>query len=391
MRCHFGSRTISIILMATTLFTGCDRDAQYEIESLEGQVSNVWAECDPDVTNSYAATAGISLIPAFRPCGSNNFDASSWSTDGLHLYFQLANSNHVLNGETKGLWEIPESATRPIGPAVWVAPNKFAVPVGPSEEGLSNRLAIAVLPTDSSDAEITHIELELNDPEDLQVDGEDILLTGTSGDGPRLAYRISPSGTMSQAFSWLASPVTSLTYSGTHDLVIFGVAGNNLVVATASTGEVLYRFPNATRGSIDGRGELILMESEGEPISNYRPSYEGELTEQMQRREARRQEEWEANLPDWIPAEVSPPAIDVFDIINQRRVRFVEVHGSQLQWWPGNDGIISLRLWGLEGRELNPNILLSDIVVRYAVIRPGEPLEDNMALVSDSGHPANID
>ena len=79
--------------MATTLFTGCDRDAQYEIESLEGQVSNVWAECDPDVTNSYAATAGISLIPAFRPCGSNNFDASSWSTDGLH---PISNSRTVI-------------------------------------------------------------------------------------------------------------------------------------------------------------------------------------------------------------------------------------------------------------------------------------------------------
>ena len=391
MRRHFGSLTIPTLLFATALFAGCDRDAQYEIESLEGQVSNVWAECDPTITGTYAATAGISLIPAFRPCGSNNFDATSWSTDGLHLYFQLANSNHVLNGETKGLWELPNSASNPIGPAVWFSPNKLAVPVGPDEEGVTNRVAITVLPTDSSEGIITHINLELDDPEDLQVDGDDILLTGVVGNGPRLAYRLSPDGNLTQAFSWLNSPVTSLTYSSKHDMLIFGVAGTNLVAATASTGEELHRFANATRGVIDGRGELILMESNGEAISNYRPSYEGELTEQMQQREARRQVEWEANLPDWIPAEVTPPALDIYDIVNDRRVRLVEVHGSQIQWWPGNDGIISLRLWGLEGRELNPNILLSDMVVRYAVIRPGEPLEENMVLISDTGRPVIID
>lgn len=391
MRRHFGSPTISTILLDTALFAGCDRDSQYEIESLQGQVSNVWAECDPSVTGSYAVTAGISLIPAFRPCGSNNFDATSWATDGLHLYFQLANSNHVLNGQTKGLWELPPNASNPIGPAVWFSPNQLAVPVGPEEEGQSNRVAIAVLPTDSSEAVITHIALELDDPEDLQVHGEDILLTGTVGEGPRLAYRLSPDGTLSQAFSWLSSPVTSLTYNDTHDMLIFGVADNNLIAAVASTGAVLHRFANASRGMIDGRGELILMQSQGEAISNYRPSYEGELTEQMQRREARRQQEWEANLPDWIPAEITPPSIDVYDISNERRVRFAEVHGSQLQWWPGNDGIISLRLWGLEGRELNPNILLSDLVVRYAVIRSGEPLEQNMILISDSGRPLIIE
>jgi len=387
MRRHFGSSAISKIILTAALFMGCDRDAQYEIESLEGQVSNVWAECDPSVTGDYAAGAGISLIPAFRPCGSNNFDATSWSTDGIHLYFQLAHSNHVLNGETKGLWEIPSSATNPIGPAAWFSPNKFAVPVGPAEGEELNRMAVAILPTESSEAIISHVALELDDPEDLQVDGDDLLLTGTVADGPRLAYRLSPNGNLSMAFSWLASPVTSLTYNSDHDMVIFGVAGDNIVAARASTGEVLHRFANATRGLLDSRGELILMESKGEAISNYRPSYEGEMTEQMQRREARRQEEWEANLPDWIPAEVTPPAIDVYDINNQRRVRFSEVHGSQLQWWPGNDGIISLRLWGLEGRELNPNILLSDLVVRYAVIRPGEPLEDNMIPISEAGQP----
>jgi hypothetical protein len=370
-----------LFLPLLVLASACDRDAQYEIKSFASSVSTTWADCDPEVVPRLTGELQVQLIETFEACHSNNFTLSSWATDGVHLYFQLAFSAFVLNGETKALWPLPDANGMPAGNATWLAANRIAVPLQ-SDDKLS--LEIFALPTgeESSISSKKTIPLGFQDPKDAQAihDGKDLLISGTQA-GERKLYTINlESGKTTAAFAWLDKPFDTFTYHEEKDLLFLG-ADQIVTAYKAASGTPTQSFENASRATMHPLGTLIALEAQGNPISTYTPEHKGELTETMKRRETARKAKWLEEKPDWIPESIAPPAIDFWDVENERRIRFFQIHGDNFQWYPGNPYYLSFRLWGLGDQQLNPNILLSDIPARLKVLEPNDALDSGMLLV----------
>jgi hypothetical protein len=370
-----------LILPLLILASACDRDAQYEIKSFASTVSTTWADCDPAVVPRLAGELKVQFIESFEACHSNNFTLSSWATDGVHLYFQLAFSAFVLNGETKALWPLPETNGMPAENAAWLSANQMAVPLN-KENTLV--LGLFTLPTEegTSIQEGKVIPLEFQEPKDAQAihEGKALLISGTQN-GSRKLYSIHiESGKTTPAFAWLDKDFDTFTYHEEKDLLF--LAQNQTVTAyNGATGTPTQSFENASRATMHPLGTLIALEAQGNGISTYTPEHKGELTETMKRREAARKAKWLEEKPDWIPDAIAPPAIDFWDVENERRVRFFQIHGDNFQWYPGNPYYLSFRLWGLGDQQLNPNILLSDIPARLKVLEPTDELDPGMLLV----------
>ena len=374
-----------LFFLVSFFLTACDRDAQYEIKSLASSVSETWAECDPSTVSKVADELSVRFIEAFEPCHSNNFTRGIWSPDGIHLYFQLAFSAHVLNGETKALYAMPAESGLPQGDALWLDNQTFAVAMENTESEL--KISQFQLPKEAGSPLVLSQEsaLELKEPLSLQASAEPdiIYLTALNSDDQRTVFRLDlNTGKSSEAFGWAESGIESFSYYPKEDLVFLG-RNNSVEAHRGSTGESVYRFPNAKRGIMHPLGTMIALESTGDPISTYTPRYKGELTNAMKRREEARRAEWEEEKPDWIPESITPPAIDFWDVELKRRVRFFQIHGDTFQWYPGNPYYLSFRLWGLGDQQLNPNILLSDIPARLKVIALDEELDPGMMVVSD--------
>lgn len=370
-----------LFLPLLILSSACDRDAQYEIKSFASTVSTTWADCDPAVVPRLAVELKVKFIESFEACHSNNFTRSSWATDGVHLYFQLAFSAFVLNGESKALWPLPETNGMPAENATWLSATQMAIPLK-NEDKLV--LALFTLPTEegASIQENKLIPLGFEDPQDAQAvhNGQDVLISGTEN-GSRKLYTIHvESGKTTQAFGWLDKAFDTFTYHEEADLLFLG-QGQSVTAYKGATGTPTQSFENAARATMHPLGTLIALEAQGNPISTYTPEHKGELTETMKRREAAREAKWLEEKPDWIPNAIAPPAIDFWDVENGRRVRFLQIHGDNFQWYPGNPYYLSFRLWGLGDQQLNPNILLSDIPARLKVLEPTDELDAGMLLV----------
>ena len=366
------------------LITACDRDAQYEVKSLASSVSQTWAECDPAVVGRMQEDLGVQFIESFEPCHSNNFTISSWSPDGVHLYFQLAFSAHVLNGETKALYALPSTAGLPKGEPAWLDPSHFVVAIQDADEQLS--LTKFQVPA-STEGELTAVQstpLSVSSPRWAQTHGtNNLYITGLNEDDERTVFDIDlTTGKASQAFEWLSGNIETFSFHQGADLVFIG-RSNAVTGHNRATGEELFSFKNTKRATMHPLGTLIALESTGNPISTYTPRYKGELTEAMERRETARKSEWEEEKPDWIPESITPPAIDFWDVENSRRVRFFQIHGENFEWYPGNPYYLSFHLWGLGDQKLNSNILLSDLPARLKVIGADEELDPGMLIIAD--------
>lgn len=370
------------VIPLLALLAACDRDAQYEIKSLASSVSQTWAECDPATVSRLQEDLSVRFIESFEPCHSNNFTISSWSTDGVHLYFQLAFSAHVLNGQTKALYALPGEEGMPQGEPLWLDASHFVVAMKDSEDEL--RLVQFQLPStpDGALKSTRSTPLELNEPKFAQAAGEGSLyVTGLNDDDERKVFTVDlTTGAVSPALSWINGSIDSFTFHSASGTAFIGQNGS-VTGHNHSTGEKLYEFDNAKRAVLHPLGTLVAIESTGNPISTYTPRYKGELTDAMVRREKARQAEWEEEKPDWIPESITPPAIDLWDVENERRVRFFQIHGENFEWYPGNPYYLSFHLWGLGDQKLNTNILLSDLPARLMVIEPGEELDPGMMLV----------
>jgi hypothetical protein len=370
-----------LLLPMILITAACDRDAQYEIESFASSVSTTWADCDPTVVPRLATELQVQFIESFEACHSNNFTLSTWAPDGVHLYFQLAFSAFVLNGETKELWPLPITEGMPADNAAWISARQMAVPLN-GEDGIS--LVLFNLPGEDQPAITIQktIQTDFEEPKDAQsIEGGKVLLVSGTQDGTRKLFSINlETGKSTQAFSWLDKSFDRFSYHEGEDLLFLGI-GTNVTALKGITGTPTQTFENATRATMHPLGTLIALEATGNPISTYTPNYTGELTETMQRREAARKAKWLEDKPDWIPNAITPPAIDFWDVENERRVRFFQIHGDGFQWYPGNPYYLSFRLWGLGDQQLNPNILLSDLPARLKVLEATDELDPGMLLV----------
>ena len=79
----------SLLLLPACARTGDAPDERTFTEA----VADVYAHCSADTLNLQAASKGIQF--AFKPCGSNNFIHSTWSPDGLKLYYQATQGGWI--------------------------------------------------------------------------------------------------------------------------------------------------------------------------------------------------------------------------------------------------------------------------------------------------------
>ena len=376
-----------LFLLLILVLTGCDRDAQYRGDrSLRRTAVNIWPDCDENTVPLAAKHLNVGLIEVFEPCQkakngsyhhrSNNFTLTAWSPDGALIYFQLAQESFVFNGETRGVWNIPTEEGMPIGEAVWVSKNQLAVPIGTSK---NSQLAIFNQP-EERESDITTeklIDWNISDARWLSRSQEanELLVTGipksTSPDtARRTVFKVDLlTGEQSGVFDWIQEDFDTFSFHPKQNIVFLGYEEANYATGhNAETGELLYRFENASRAIMGPLGEYIALESDGAPISSYRPIYTGDLTPAMERREAENRAKWNREKPDWIDEYYIPPAIDIWDIAQERRTRFAPIHGDRVEWWPGNENnYLSFRMWGLFEQQLKPNILLADLPVRVKV------------------------
>ena len=143
-----------------------------------------------------------------------------WSPDGIHLYFQLAFSAHVLNGETKALFAMPEDAGLPQGEALWLSNNSFAVTLKNAEGAL--HISQFELPEQPGSPLVLSKEtpIELREPLSMQATEAPhlVYLTALNSEDKRTVYQLDiHTGKAKEAFEWMEVGVESFSYHSSKD------------------------------------------------------------------------------------------------------------------------------------------------------------------------------
>ncbi len=356
---------IAPLLAAAILLTACDRDAWVPESSFSESVKEAYSECSEAEVRFLAAKHGIQT--AFENCGSNNFVHFAWSPDGIRIYFQLPLAGHVMNAEDKTIGSLP--VEQPVGNAVWLASDLLALPLGPAEGGESARMVLYNL----AQASLETLELGFARPALVQAVGkrDQVLLASLEGDGRTRFHRVDfTTRQVTPALTWWTGTAESFTYSPEHDAVLIG-QDDSVTWYTGETGEVVRTFPRASRGVLHPDGRYVALETLGDPISPFDQRAWGELSPEAQEREQRRSQEWLERQPDWVPKTVQPPELHVVDLETEARWRFTGFYGDRFQWYTASPDPMrhaSFVMWGIEGKELNKNVALTDLSerLRYA-------------------------
>lgn len=350
---------------ALMALTACDRDQVYDQGTFSDNVYLAYQECREGEIRMLTSKHNIQT--AFEACGSNNFASFAWAPDGVNLYFQLPLSAHIMNGETKDVVALPTEV--PIAPVAWLSPELLVLPLGPATGGTDPRLVLF----DRVQANMNTVVLSgLSDPTDLAFDGtrNTVVFTGTQ-EGVRSVYRASfDTNQVESVFDWLGHDFENFSYSS--ELNLIGVKKGSEVLVHQSDGELLYRFDDASAVHFHPSGRYFALESLGEPISPFDQRTWNEVSEQAREREERRMAEWLEKQPEWVDKEVQPPVLDVFDVSLDKRFRLGFVYGDRFQWYPAQDFYASFVLWGMEGKELNRNVALTQLHERLRMAANGE-------------------
>ena len=359
---------ITLLALPVLAALGCDRDAIYSEQSVSDAIYETYAECSE--ANIRWLTAKHNIQTVFEKCGSNHFTRFAWSPDGIHLYFQLPMTGHIINGEAKTITTIPTE--NPIGQVAWLDKERVAMPLGPEEGGTVNRLAVY----DRARNTVSITELDLPAPDHLQTarDGKTLFVVSTKDDR-KTVYKVIPSeGIVEKAFPWRNESFDTFTYAALTEsshLVAFGVQ-DTVTVHNIGDGEEVYRFTDATRAIIHPEGRYVAVETLGDPINPFDQKTWDEMSPEAREREQRRTEEWLARQPDWVPKEVRPPSIDIVDRTSGSRFRSTAFYGDHFEWYPDYNYYASFLLWGIEGKELNKNVALTNLAERLRMLDKGE-------------------
>jgi hypothetical protein len=357
---------LGALTLSASLLAGCDRDSLYTENRFSDNVYLAYEECSESEIRFL--TAKHNLQTAFEPCGSNNFVEFAWAPDGIQLYFQLPMSAHIMNGEDKSIGVVPTEV--PSGDVAWLASDLLVLPLSPETEAGKPRLVLF----DRVQASLQTLELSPTEPQDLQSAGarDKVYFTALDGGQRRPFLADFSSRTVDPAFPWLEGSLDSFTFSPELDQLAVGREG--AVDVYTAQGELVRHFDDALRASLHAEGRYIAIESIGEPISPFDQRTWNEMTDEARERELRRMNEWLDKQPEWVLKEVRPPVIDIFDGQTGQRLRFSAFYGDRFQWYPSKPELLyaSFVLWGLEGKEMNRNVALTQLHERLRMAAQGE-------------------
>lgn len=323
-------------------------------EEFAEDIKATYAACEGSEISLLAAKHNLQLV--FEPCGSNNFLYHQWSPTGIELYYQTNAGPWLLNGESGELRALPVGF--PIANAVWLTNDLIAFP----EKGIKT-YNIDVYDVRKNIINLTGIRQAL--PSTL-VHGKQIdevlfmaaerepTVKESADDLPRTIYRLAANtGQIEPAFPWLEEPVLDYTYERNSDLVAYRTASSGgVVVADGASGEVRYTFPGKTRASVSTDGRFILLEGPGEPIPVFH---------QRTEEDAEAETVPELEVPEYMPTEVEPPTLWVLDTRTDDQVKLPDVFGYSFAWYEAQLYWGSMVMWGMENKEFNRNIALTDL------------------------------
>ena len=351
----------SALLLLTLACAGaCAGDAP-EVD-LAQRASAAFADCDPERIALLAQRQGLQL--ALKPCGANQGVAGQWSADGRLLVFWLPGGATVLDGLAKTLTPIAGEA--PLVEPAWLEPGVVALALAPAAGSSGFRLARMDLRQSTMEV----VALPQTAPRDLSPGpGGALLLTAEGADGLRRAFSMTWGGSAPKpAYPWLTGPVEQLSAQG--DWVGWADA-KGAHVAVAATGEPVVDLPGFTAALPHREGRFVALGAPGAPISTFDQQPWGDTTPAERARQAERTAAWLERLPEHVPATVSPPEIQLLDLETDSRWRIRGFYGDHLQWYPARSEWLSLSLWGVEGKQLNANVALADVLTRVRLAEAG--------------------
>ena len=329
-------------------------------------VAMAYEECRPGEISFLTSKHGMQTV--FDRCGSNNFNNFAWAPDGIHLYFRVTLAGHILNGERKTIATI--GAPGALANGHWLDNNRIVLLLPPpkDEEGVT----VTVYNRDTD--KFTGIRAALKAPKDVYAGdtAQTIFLTDVDVDGVRRPYRVNlTTGEITPILEWLEGPISRFTHQTDMGMVTWSDDEGAAHVAKLDGSERL-SFENATRAVIHPEGRYVALEYLGEPVSPFDQRTWDEVSAQVREREIRRREQWSERLPDWAPKEIQPPTIDIYDLEREERWTLTAVQGDNFEWYPSRNYYCSLRMWGVEGKELNKNVLLLDLAERLRMAEKGD-------------------
>jgi hypothetical protein len=329
-------------------------------------VAMAYEECRPGEIAFLTSKHGMQTV--FDRCGSNNFNNFAWAPDGIHLYFRVTLAGHILNGERKTIQTI--SAPGALANGHWLDNDRVVLLLPPpkGEEG------VTVSVFSRSRNKFTGIRAQLKEPRDVYAGDSPgtILLTDLDADGVRRLYRVDiMSGEITRTLDWLDTEINRFTHHVVAGVVTWSDTDGAAHLAKLD-GSDHVTFPNATRAVIHPEGRYVALEYLGDPISPFDQRSWDEVSAQVREREIRRTKQWSERLPDWAPTEIQPPTIDIYDLERQERWTMTAVQGDNFEWYPSRNYYCSLRMWGVEGKELNKNVLLLDLAERLRMAEKGD-------------------
>ena len=195
--------------------------------------------------------------------------------------------------------------------------------------------------------------------------------TIASDDPPESIYRLfANTGAVEPAFPWLETSVEDYTYHAGQDLLAYRIEEyDGVIVAEGATGTERRRFPGKTRVSISVDGRFWTLEGLGDPIPVFH-----QRTEEDQA--AGEGTAGEVTIPDYMEREVQPPALWIVDTTTDQEVLLDGVFGSRFQWYVAAPYYASFVLWGMENKEFNRNVVLTNLTPQLKEagidISPGE-------------------
>lgn len=373
--------TTIAILTALLLLPGCSREEIYGGQTLTQTIAQAYADCNESEIRFLASKQGIQT--AFANCGSNRFAHMAWSPNGRWLYFQLTHGGHIMDGEDKTIITVPTEL--PVASAAWLRDDVLALPLGPAKGSANSHGRIVIFNRTANT--LDDLSVPLSEQRDLQRVGEDtkLLLTGIDDSGTRKVIIVDTvTGESTPALPWLQEVDAAdgrVVYA--HDAGLVGV--------TDGAGGHLYKLDGTELLSVAGakrviphpEGRYVALELDGAPVSPFDMRSWDELSETARERELARQEKWLEKQPDWVNKEVIPPEVQIVDLQDGKRYRVTSFWGDRFQWYEARNYYASFVLFGIEGKQLNANIGLTNLHERLRMLSKGEsPL--GMELMEDS-------
>jgi len=327
-------------------------------EDFADDIKATYAACEGDEIRLLAAKHNLQLV--FEPCGSNNFLYYQWSPSGLELYYQTNAGPWLLNGDTGEHRALPVGF--PIANAIWFNDDLIAFP----EKGVKTfnidvydvrKNVINITGIKQANPSMLFIGKEVDEVLFLAAEREPNP-TQPGDDPPKSIYRLrANTGQLEVAFPWLEEPVIDYTYDRHNDLLAYRTAAfDGVTVAEGNTGEVRYTFEGMTRVSVSHDGRFLAIEGPGAPIPIFHQRTEEDLAEGEATEAAAPLE-----IPDYMPREVSPPTLWFLDTRTEQKVVLPDTFGYTFQWYEARPYYCSFVLWGMEDKEFNRNVVLTDL------------------------------